>query len=358
MKKRTLAALSLLLALPTALLAAAAANAGGPVATPYLTLDSATDCTWDNNASPPEVCVVPDIPTVNLGSTIYINLPNNGFARHSGPFNGTLTTSNGVTVPSGSMDPDLDAYTEPNETLTVHIPTSLPLATDLGSNYGVDTLHDVWWEDPGYPEVDFTLRFRLQRDPAAPAAVTSKRINATSATLTWAAPKDDGGLPITNYVAEATSSTGTVVQVCGSAWNPSARSCTFTGLKSGAAYTLSVQAANQAYLGNGIVKSVIPASTTAMNAPASFSAVRSADTAATMMWNPPAVLGGKKITGYRVSRDGSGANGGGAYTTVVSASARSFTMHYLVEGDTYNLSVQPLFSGGAGQIAKGAVFMG
>lgn len=50
-------------------------------------------------------------------------------------------------------------------------------------------------------------------------------------------------------------------------------------------------------------------------------------------------------TGYRVARDGVDTTGGGPWTGDLAANARSWTALYLVNGNTYNLTVQPLPDG-------------
>ncbi len=50
-------------------------------------------------------------------------------------------------------------------------------------------------------------------------------------------------------------------------------------------------------------------------------------------------------TGYRVARDGVDTTGGGPWTGDLAASARSWTALYLVNGNTYHLTVQPLPNG-------------
>ncbi|MFF3560096.1 glycoside hydrolase domain-containing protein [Streptomyces sp. NPDC002574] len=73
--------------------------------------------------------------------------------------------------------------------------------------------------------------------PAAPDAVSATP-SGSSVTVSWSAPKDDGGSPVTGY--EITLSDGHQVEIA----DPGSRSTTFTWLRSGRSYTARVQAVN------------------------------------------------------------------------------------------------------------------
>lgn len=81
--------------------------------------------------------------------------------------------------------------------------------------------------------------------------------------------------------------------------------------------------------------------------PRSVTATVVSPSSATLKWVAPTSTGGSKITGYLVARDGMSTAGGGAYSTVTAATARSFTFQKLVAGATYHLSVSALNAKGA-----------
>lgn len=76
--------------------------------------------------------------------------------------------------------------------------------------------------------------------PFAPTGVAATP-TATSLAVTWVAPVNTGGSPITGYVVSATAGTTTVS--CGTV-AATATSCTISGLTANTAYTVSVQAVN------------------------------------------------------------------------------------------------------------------
>ncbi len=128
-----------------------------------------------------------------------------------------------------------------------------------------------------------------------------------------------------------------------------ARSLTFARLAAASAYRLSVQPLAAA--GAGLVSAVNVYVLTRPVAPDRLTRVGSSvdDTArsATLTWEAPVSDGQSPITGYRVSRDGTDTAGSGAYTTVVPATARSFTFTSLNPYWAYHLAVQAINSVGA-----------
>jgi polyvinyl alcohol dehydrogenase (cytochrome) len=70
----------------------------------------------------------------------------------------------------------------------------------------------------------------------------------------------------------------------------------------------------------------------------------------TMNWGPPTSTGGAPITGYRVARDGTDADGFGAYSTVLAATARTVTFLSMRGGVSYHLTVAAINSAGTGPV--------
>ena len=107
-----------------------------------------------------------------------------------------------------------------------------------------------------------TTCFYIATIPGAPASVTVTPADS-SATVTWTAPTNTGGAPITKYSVQA--GVGGPVQTV----DASVATVTFTKLTNGKTYAFSVQARNLAGIGPSTVKSAVvnPASATPTPAP-------------------------------------------------------------------------------------------
>lgn len=145
--------------------------------------------------------------------------------------------------------------------------------------------------------------------PGAPTAVTAtpgdRQIN-----VSWAAPADDGGSPITGYRATATLAPGLKLGAAGvgaSCTTTGATQCSILGLVNGTPYLVRVVALNAN--GEGASGSAA-AAVTPVGAPAAPTAItvqRAADSA-TVSWAAPANDGGSPITGYTVIAQPGGAS--------------------------------------------------
>lgn len=84
-------------------------------------------------------------------------------------------------------------------------------------------------------------------------------------------------------------------------------------------------------------------SSTAPNAPVNLVATDNADRSqANLTWQAPSSDGGSAVSGYRVSRDGTDSTGGGAYSTVVSATTGNFAFSLLKAEANYRFTVQAI----------------
>jgi outer membrane protein OmpA-like peptidoglycan-associated protein len=112
--------------------------------------------------------------------------------------------------------------------------------------------------------------------------------------VSWNAPTDDGGTPISGYHVVATADElGTVTQDV----DGDATSATVTGLTNGVSYTVTVQALND--YGLGAVATALGVPTTIPDA-ATDLVLTPDDATIVASWTPPANNGGSAVTGYHV----------------------------------------------------------
>ena len=116
------------------------------------------------------------------------------------------------------------------------------------------------------PQLVITLASDTVLPPSAPLNVAAIAGNA-SALVSWTAPQDDGGAPITGYTATATPG--------GATCTTTGLSCTVNGLTNGTAYTFRVVAANEA--GSGLASNPSPSVTPTATAATTVTIVTNAD---------------------------------------------------------------------------------
>jgi uncharacterized repeat protein (TIGR02543 family)/LPXTG-motif cell wall-anchored protein len=132
------------------------------------------------------------------------------------------------TVPLTTGNPIVLTVTNPNITAGSKVYGLLANRPSLIATSATDGQVQISiWEDPAIVVALVA--------PDAPTGVTATAIDSTSATITWTAPANTGGSPITGYTA--ISSGG---QICTSATT----SCVMSGLADSIDYTISVVATN------------------------------------------------------------------------------------------------------------------
>lgn len=183
---------------------------------------------------------------------------------------------------------------------------------------------DVWGQHGSAASVDVVMDPLPVRLPTAPTSVAATRGEQYSATVSWTAPADDGGSPVTGYSVTATPGGRTVVTTGG------ATSATVDGLHTGLPYTFTVRAINS--LGAG-PESAPTGSILVAGSPSAPTAVtaQSSDGGADVSWTP-APDNGDPITGYTVT-----ASPGGVVVTTTGAT--SATVPGLTNGTAYTFTV-------------------
>jgi alpha-tubulin suppressor-like RCC1 family protein/Tol biopolymer transport system component len=165
--------------------------------------------------------------------------------------------------------------------------------------------------------------------PPGPPTGASAVAGDAQATVSWSAPADDGGGPITRYTV--TASPGGEQAIVGG----STHAATVTGLSNGTAYTFTVVARNSD--GDGPASAptapVTPvASATAPDAPTGASA-SPGNARATVTWSAPGSDGGSQITSYTVTASP------GGQTATVNGSTLSTDVTGLTNGTSYTFTV-------------------
>ena len=164
--------------------------------------------------------------------------------------------------------------------------------------------------------------------PATPGSVPTAPTNLTAiptngaATVTWSAPSDNGGVPVTSYVV--TASPG------GASCTSATTSCTVPGLTNAQSYTFNVVAVNAVGTSPASSPSAPVTPMGPPSAPQSLTLTPSSGAIA-VTWTAPANNGGSAVTGYVVT-----ASPGSVTCTVT---ATSCTLSGLTNATTYQVSV-------------------
>jgi subtilisin family serine protease len=184
--------------------------------------------------------------------------------------------------------------------------------------------------------------------PTAVSAVRSDK--AKTATISWSLPTSDGGSAVTGYRivragVDASGRASVAVDV-----SASARSWTFSGLKAGTTYTLTVQARNAWGLGPAAAGRV---SITALPGQPKITAASSGSKkdkiiSVAVRWSKPAKGGAVKSYVVTATRNSTGS----VTSTTVSGAARSAVVPGLAKGKKYTVRVRGANDSGAGPWAK------
>ncbi len=161
--------------------------------------------------------------------------------------------------------------------------------------------------------------------------------NGNGADVTWIAPTDDGGSPITSYTV--TASYGPEVHSCTA--TPSGGTCTLTGLKTAQPYSVTVRAYNAVDKGS-------PSNPYLLTLPGAPTPVTGVVTqvkgsSVLVQWNPPSSAGAESIAGYRAVAYDSVT---GEERTCVTASVPACSITGLRPGARYLVSVYATNSDG------------
>ena len=174
--------------------------------------------------------------------------------------------------------------------------------------------------------------------PNAPTGVTATAGNA-QATVSWTAPTNNGGSPITSYslyIYNGSTLVGTVLGV-------TSMSANVTGLTNGTAYNFKIAAVNadgtgpQSTASNVVTPSTVPGSPTGVTATAG-------NAQASVSWTAPTSNGGSAITSYTIYVY----NGATLIKTVTGVASSPTTVTGLTNGTSYDFAVAAVNINGTG----------
>lgn len=179
-----------------------------------------------------------------------------------------------------------------------------------------------------------TVALTRHTAPGAPSGLTATTRDS-QVTVSWAAPAEDGGTPVTGYTVttrQGTTTVGTPVKV-----GASVLEATVTGLTNGTTYTVAVTADNAAGTGPEATVTATPQAATTPTTAGPVT-VTAGSTTATITWHRPADDGGADLDHYTVhillASDGSPVT-----STTVPATVLTTTVTGLTSGTAYTAEV-------------------
>jgi hypothetical protein len=184
--------------------------------------------------------------------------------------------------------------------------------------------------------------------PGSPTGVSATPVSPTQVNLSWSAPSNNGGSPITGYKIEAKSGSGTFSNLVSNT-GTTITTYSHTGLTTGTTYTYRISAINN--IGTSVTSaeaSAIPTSSStsgAPSAPTGLVATASSGTQVNLSWSAPSNNGGFPITGYKIEYK----VGSSSYANMVSNTGTTTTAYShtgLTSGQLYVYRVSAINSVG------------
>ncbi len=191
--------------------------------------------------------------------------------------------------------------------------------------------------------------------PSAPTSLVATPLSQSQINLSWIAPSNTGGTPLTGYKIERRDScAGSFSTLVANTGNTST-TYSSRGLVNGTCYEYRVLAHNAVGISlasNSAIATTLqnpaPHITTPPNAPTGLNIIPLSNTALKLTWNAPSNTGGAPILGYKIQRNG---------TTIVNNTANtktSFTNSGLLAAHQETYHVAAWNSAGLGPYSNNA----
>jgi predicted RNA-binding protein with TRAM domain len=170
--------------------------------------------------------------------------------------------------------------------------------------------------------------------------------------VSWSPPAHQGSSAITGYQVRRLSDNATA------RLGADERSFTWTELTNGQSYAFEVTAVSAAGAGNPVRTAPVTPTFDSRLPTEPTNTQMMVDTGARtaeLTWSPPASSGASSVTGYRVTRSGTDSTGAGPISTLLPASARSYTFSNLKAGSDYDVTLRAVNSVGDGRAYETAI---
>ena len=218
--------------------------------------------------------------------------------------------------------------------------------------YRVYTITSFATSEKSSPEVTVQPKSAsASSTPGAPTGLTATAVSSSKIELSWTAPANNGGYPVTGYKIEYKKGIGTYLSLVSNTVNTTT-TYSHTGLTTGTAYTYKISAINS--IGTSTASAEASATPTTTLQPAAATAPGSTSLTATpvsatqvnLSWTAPS-NGGSAITGYKIEVK----KGTGSYETLVANTASTSTTYShtgLTTGTVYYYRVSAINAIGTG----------
>ena len=187
--------------------------------------------------------------------------------------------------------------------------------------------------------------------PGAPTSLTATASGTSTINLSWTAPADNGGSPITGYRIEFSSNGGTSWTNRVANTGTTTTTYSHTGLSAGTTRHYRVSAINS--VGTGAASGTANATTddaapAEPGAPTGLTATASGTTTINLTWNAPSNDGGASVSGYKIEVSSNGGTSWSNREANTNSTSTSYAHTGLSAGTTRHYRVSAINSVGTG----------